>query len=232
MSKKEFQRVSKEERYNLIYKVCESFVEHKSALVVDIMDKKVNPRQEFEDLFDFKNIKLRKDVYEKVRDTLTEKVLSVNPSYTLSSYVEMETQETVLDYVETWIKGFVKSIKRRSENGIVTWEDFKNHLHSVDLRNSPFGIRVQTFGKTYSEIHFNYMLDSGDCIKLYNAEWQDDDAEDEAIIDTASYVAISNKDIEEIWIGNADLIYQSGLRNAHIKYNNGEVIFFRFSEEN
>ena len=70
MSKK-FKYVPMKERVNLLYKTTESFVEHKSAPIVDIMDGKVDPRKEFNDLFEFGKETLRQDVYVECKKVLT-----------------------------------------------------------------------------------------------------------------------------------------------------------------
>lgn len=220
MSKKEFKNVPAQESYLTLYKAVESIMSHTSA-----PDGDENPRKKFEELFDFDLMQMKPDAQEKVQSIFAEKVVSLNPGYSVDS-------KEISPYVENSIKCFVENIKRRCENGIITWEEFKRHLHNVDLQNSPFGIRFQNLGKVYTEIYFNFLQDEGEVIKLYKAEWNNSDSEDKATIDKASYIIIPSKGIEEIWIGSADLMYQSGLREAHIAYNNGESVSFRFSEEN
>lgn len=43
-----------------------------------------------------------------------------------------------------------------------------------------------------------------------------------------SRVMILKKDIKEIWMSNADLVSEVGLRNYHIKFNDGDDISLRF----
>lgn len=221
---KEFKYVSMKERVNLLCKATDKFVEHKSVPIIDIMDGKVDPRKEFIELFDFDNETLRSDVYEECKKVLTNKIIDENPDYSADS-------EDVQDCINSSIKYFIRWVKARNENGNITWDELVRHLHKIPWRETKYGIRIQQFEKTYYELHFNYMYDSGNgCLKFHNAEYQEDS--DDAVIDLASYVAIVAEDIESIHMGCADLIYEIGLREVTISYSNGEEVYLRFSEEN
>lgn len=225
---KEFNYVSMKERVNLLYKVTESFVKHKSAPIVDIMDGKVDPRKEFNDLFDFEKETLRTDVHEKCREVMTEKILAENPDYSSES-------EEVQDCVNSSIRSFISWIKARSVNGNITWDELLEHLRCIPWKDSNFGLRIQHFGKAYYELHFNYMDDSNKkYLKFYNAEYQEETETqcEDIIVDMASFVGICSDDIESIHMGFADLVYEAGLRDVTISYTNGEKVFLRFSEEN
>lgn len=225
---KEFKYVPMDERVKLLYKTTESFVEHKSAPIVDIMDGKVDPRKEFNALFDFKKESLRTDVHEKCREVMTEKILAENPDYSSES-------EEVQYCVNSSISYFIRWIKARSENGNITWDELLEHLRCIPWKDTNFGLRIQHFGKAYYELHFNYMDDSNKkYLKFYNAEYQEETETqcEDIIVDMASFVGISSDDIESIHMGCADLVYEVGLRDVTIYYTNGEKVFLRFSEEN
>lgn len=224
---KEFNYVPMKERVNLLYEITENFVEHKSAPIVDIMDGKVDPRKEFNALFDFANETLRQDVYIECKKVLTTKIMKENPDYLAES-------EEVQNCVNSGISYFIRWVKTRSESGNITWEDLRKRLHNIPWRETEFGIRIQHFGNAYYKLHFNYMQDlHNGCLKFYNAEYQEDsNKEDEDVIDMASYVAFGSDDIESIHMGYADLVYEAGLRDVTISYKNGEKVFLRFSEEN
>lgn len=70
---KEFNYLTCKERYGLIQSTLTSFVEHPSAPIVDIVDGKVNPRQELLDLIDFEALQMNPTAYDKVKAVLTEK---------------------------------------------------------------------------------------------------------------------------------------------------------------
>lgn len=221
---KEFKYVSMKERVDLLYKTVESFVEHKSAPIVDIMDGKVDPRKEFNNLFDFEKETLRPDVYEECKKVMTEKFLAENSDYSAES-------EEMQDFVNSSIHSFISWVKARSENGNITWDELLEHLRCIPWKDTNFGLRIQHFGKAYCELYFNYMDDSNkEYLKFYNAEYKEE-CED-IIVDMASYVAVVSDDIESIHMGNADLVYEAGLRDVTISYTNGEKVFLRFSEEN
>lgn len=224
---KEFKYVPMKERVNVLYEVAESFVGHKSAPIVDILDGKVDPRKEFNALFDFEKEKLRQDVCAECKKVLTTKIVEENPDYSAES-------EEVQNCVNSGISYFIRWVKARSERGNITWDELVKRLHHIPWRETKFGIRIQHFGKAYYELHFNYMQDlHNGCLKFYNAEYQEDpDKEDDDVIDMASYVAFCADDIESIHMGNADLVYEVGLRDVTISYTNGEKVFLRFSEEN
>lgn len=225
---KEFNYVSMKERVNLLYKTTESFVEHKSAPIVDIMDGKVDPRKEFNELFDFEKETLRQDVYAECKKVLTTKIMEENPDYSGES-------EEVQDCVNSSIHSFISWVKARSENGNITWDELLKHLRCIPWKDTNFGLRIQHFGKAYYELHFNYMDDSNkEYLKFYNAEYQEETETqcEDIIVDMASFVGISSDDIESIHMGCADLVYEVGLRDVTISYTNGEKVFLRFSEEN
>lgn len=73
---KEFNYLTCKERYGLIQSTLTSFVAHPSAPIVDIVDGKVNPRQELLGLIDFEALQMNPAAYDKVKAVLTEKVLS------------------------------------------------------------------------------------------------------------------------------------------------------------
>lgn len=222
---KEFYYVSMKERVILLCNTTEKFIEHKSVPIIDIMDGKVDPRKEFNELFDFDNETLRSDVYEECRKVLTNKIIDENPDYSADS-------EDVQDCINSSIRYFIRWVKARNENGNITWDELVRRLHKIPWRETKYGIRIQNFGKVYYELHFNYMYDSGNgCLEFYNAEYQED-SNDDAVIDLTSYVAIVAEDIESIHMGCADLLYEIGLRDVTISYSNGEEVYLRFSEEN
>ncbi|MBQ2882506.1 MAG: hypothetical protein IJE43_01855 [Alphaproteobacteria bacterium] len=224
--RKEFKYVSMKERVKLLYKATESFVRHKSAPIVDIMDGKIDPRKKFNALFDFEKETLRPDVYDECKKVLTVKIMEENSDYSV------ETRE-VQDCIKSSIAYFIRWVKARSESGNITWDELVNHLHNIPWEETEFGVRIQRFGKAYYELHFNYMQDlHNGCMKFYNAEYPEDTDNDGCVIDMASYVAIVSDDIETIHMGYADLIYEVGLRDVTISYTNGEKVFLRFSEEN
>lgn len=224
---KEFNYLTCKERYGLIQSTLTSFVEHPSAPIVDIVDGKVNPRQELLDLIDFEALQMNPTAYDKVKAVLTEKVLSKNLDYTADS-------DEVCEFVKSSIHNYIVWIKNRNEHGIITWDELRKRLHRVDKQNSPYGIRVQKFGRVYYQLYFNYMVDEGEIIKLYNADWDEDceKSNEGTVVDTATYVAITSGDIIEIRMGSADLVFDCGLRDVTITYNNGEDISLRFSESN
>lgn len=225
---KEFKYVSMKERVDLLYKTVESFVEHKSAPIVNIMDEKVDPRKEFNALFDFEKESLRTDVHEKCIEVMTEKFLAENQDYSSES-------KEVKDCVNSSINSFISWVKARSENGNIAWDELLEHLRCIPWKDTNFGLRIQHFGKAYYELHFNYMDDSNkEYLKFYNAEYQKETEKqcEDIIVDMASFVGISSDDIESIHMGYADLVYESGLRDVTISYSNGEKVFLRFSEEN
>ncbi len=223
---KEFKYVPMKERVNLLYKATETFVEHKSAPIVDIMDGKIDPRKEFNELFDFEKETLRPDVYDECKKVLTIKIMEENPDYSV------ETEE-IQDCIKSSIAYFIRWVKARSESGNITWDELVSRLHNIPWEETEFGVRIQNFGKVYYELYFNYMQDlHNGCLKFYNAEYPKDTDSDECVIDMASHVAIVSDDIETIHMGYADLIYEMGLRDVTISYTNGEKVFLRFSEEN
>lgn len=223
---KELNYVTMKERHTLIHNIVMSFVEHRSVSIADITDGKVDPHQELMDLFDFKTLGMKSKVYVAVKNALTEKMLSVNPDFT-------DCSEEIVEFVESSVTNYVLWIQKRSKQGVITWEELKKMLHSINMEASSFGVRVQHFGKAYYQLYFNYLEDKGDIITLYNADWDEDceKSDEGTVIDTASYVSISNKDIKEIQIGYADLVYECGLRDVTITYKNGETVFLRFSED-
>lgn len=224
---KEFNYLTSKERYELIQGTLTSFVQHPSAPIVDIMDGKVDPRQELMDLIDFKALAMNPSAYGKVKSALTEKILSENPDYTAKS-------KEVCECVESSIHNYIVWLKNRNEHGGISWDELKKRLHKVDKENSPYGIRVQKFGKVYYQLYFNYMVDEGEAIKLYNADWDEDceKSDEGTVVDMATYVAITSKNIKEIRMGSADLVFDCGLRDVTITYDNGEDVRLRFSESN
>lgn len=219
---KEFKYVSMQECVNVLFETVESFVEHKSALLDDIIDKKADPRKEFNELFDFESETLRTDVYEECNKVLTNRISEENPDYSTES-------EEIQNYVSGSIEYFIRWVKARSEEGYISWDELMNHLHKIPWRETVFGIRIQRFGKVYYELRFNYMQEvENGYLKFFNAEYQ----EDEDILYAGSYVAFGSKDIESIYMGYADLMYGVGLRDVTITYADGETVFLRFSEEN
>lgn len=225
---KEFKYVSMKEIVNLLYKTTESFVEHKSAPIVDIMDGKADPRKEFNELFDFEKETMRQDVFTECKKVLIAQIIKENPDYSAES-------EEIQNCINNGISYFISWAKARSENGNITWGELLEHLRCIPWKDTNFGLRIQHFGKAYYELHFNYMDDSNkERLKFYNAEYQEetDTQCEDTVVDTASFVVISSDDIESIHMGYADLVYEAGLRDVTISYTNGEKIFLRFSEEN
>ena len=92
--KKEFQYMNRDEKIKLLQKTAESFV-----------DKESYTRQKFIGLFDFKNYTMRSEnVLSKCKEVLAEKILSLNPDYTLESE---KVQEHINDSIEEfviWVK--------------------------------------------------------------------------------------------------------------------------------
>lgn len=218
--------VSMEECVKLLYKKVESFVEHPSAKVVDILDKKVNPREQFTALFDFENQTLREDVYKECVKVIEPLLREADPD---------GDEEDLQMYVTSRIKWFVRWVERRNAHGDITWSELLEHLNMIPWDGGNFGLRIQLFGKVYCELRFNYMDDwDKDYLKFYHAEYPDGDGEEESdiLISMASYVGISSDGIESIHMGQADLIYGVGLRDVTITYANGEKVFLRFSEDN
>ena len=85
--KKEFQYMNRDEKIKLLQKTAESFV-----------DKESYTRQKFIGLFDFKNYTMRSEnVLSKCKEVLAEKILSLNPDYTLESE---KVQEHINDSIE------------------------------------------------------------------------------------------------------------------------------------
>lgn len=226
MSKK-FNCLSCKERFGLIQSTLTSFVQHPSAPIIDIVDGKANPRQELLDLIDFEALQMNPTAYDKVKEVLAEKILLENPDCTADS-------DEVCGCVESNIHNYIVWLKNRSEHGIITWDELKKRLHRVDKENSPYGIMIQKFGRVYYQLYFNYMVDEGEIIKLYNADWDEDckKSNEGTIVDTATYVAITSGDIKEIRMGSADLVFDCGVRDITITYNNGEDVSLRFSEGN
>ena len=220
--KKEYQYMNRDEKIKLLQKTAESFV-----------DKESYTRQKFIGLFDFKNYTMRSEnVLSKCKEVLAEKILSLNPDYTLES-------EKVQEHINDSIEEFVIWVKCRNLDGEITWDELVDNIESIRWAESKFGIRIQRFGSVYYELHFNY-LDNRDehYLKFYNAVYSETPENscprdwDEILIDTASYVGISSKDIASIHMNSADLLYDVGLRDYTITYTNGDQVFLRFSEEN
>lgn len=218
--KKEFQYMNRDEKIKLLQKTAESFV-----------DKESYTRQKFIALFDFKNYTMRSEnVLSKCKEVLAEKILSLNPDYTLES-------EEVQEHINDSIEEFVIWVRCRNLDGEITWDELVDHIESIRWGESKFGIRIQRFGSVYYELHFNYVDDYDEYyLKFYNAVYPDKKEkpykEDEILVDTASYVGISSTDIASIHMSSADLLYDVGLRDYTITYSNGEHVFLRFSEEN
>ena len=218
--KKEFQYMNRDEKIKLLQKTAESFV-----------DKDSYTRQKFIALFDFKNYTMRsEDVLSKCKEVLAEKILSLNPDYTLES-------EKVQEHINDSMEEFVIWVKCRNLDGEITWDELVDHIESIQWGESKFGIRIQRFGSVYYELHFNYVDDYDEhYLKFYNAVYPDKKEkpykENEIFVDTASYVGISSTDIASIHMSSADLLYDVGLRDYTITYSNGEHVFLRFSEEN
>lgn len=218
--KKEFQYMNRDEKIKLLQKTAESFV-----------DKESYTRQKFIGLFDFKNYTMRSEnVLSKCKEVLAEKILSLNPDYTLES-------EEVQEHINDSIEEFVIWVRCRNLDGEITWDELVDHIESIRWGESKFGIRIQRFGSVYYELHFNYVDDYDEYyLKFYNAVYPDKKEkpykEDEILVDTASYVGISSTDIASIHMSSADLLYDAGLRDYTITYSNGEHVFLRFSEEN
>ena len=218
--KKEFQYMNRDEKIKLLQKTAESFV-----------DKESYTRQKFIALFDFKNYTMRSEnVLSKCKEVLAEKILSLNPDYTLES-------EEVQEHINDSIEEFVIWVRCRNLDGEITWDELVDHIESIRWGESKFGIRIQRFGSVYYELHFNYVDDYDEYyLKFYNAVYPDKKEkpykEDEILVDTASYVGISSTDIASIHMSSADLLYDAGLRDYTITYSNGVHVFLRFSEEN
>ncbi|WP_273406240.1 hypothetical protein [Clostridium sp. AF02-29] len=218
--KKEFQYMNRDEKIKLLQKTAESFV-----------DKESYTRQKFIGLFDFKNYTMRSEnVLSKCKEVLAEKILSLNPDYTLES-------EEVQEHINDSIEEFVIWVKCRNLDGEITWDELVDHIEAIPWGETKFGIRIRRFGSVYYELHFNYVDDCDEhYLKFYNAVYPDKKEkpykEDEILIETASYVGISSTDIASIHMSSADLLYDVGLRDYTITYSNGEHVFLRFSEEN
>ena len=226
MSKK-FVYVSEEDRFNAIQNAAWEFVEHRNADIVEVMKGVVDPRKEFSDLFDFDTHTMRADVYEKVKANLLDVILKSNSGFDAES-------EHVTSMVDSSIKTYIDWLKRRNECGPITWDDFRKRLYKIDLKNSRYGIRFQTFGKCYVQMCFNGIDiqygDGKDLLRLYRADCEK--SPEGTVINANDYVIISGSDIKEISMGYADLMYRSGLRDVTIEYGNGESHSFRFSDDN
>lgn len=219
--KKEFKYMNRDEKIKLLQKTAESFV-----------DKESYTRQKFIALFDFKNYTMSSEnVLSKCKEVLAEKILSLNPDYTLES-------EEVQEHINDSIEEFVIWVKHRNLDGEITWDELVDRMASIRWENK-FGIRIQRFGSVYYELHFNYLDDYDEhYLKFYNAVYPETPENscprdwDEILVDTASYVGITSTDIASIHMSSADLLYDVGLRDYTITYTNGDQVFLRFSEEN
>lgn len=164
------------------------------SIIMGYFNNKKVSREELEKLLDFKNLTMESDTASEISKLLKE-----------SSDTKAKPQVIIED--------FVRFVRKRSESGEITWDEFISRLKELELEYSDFGIRVQRFSKpAYWEIFFNHFnttdYEDGNVKLTFDQEYYEETENEKAYevlsahdIDTDSEFGNVMLQIAEKWDG-------------------------------